>query len=95
MITSGRNIFTLIFCWKKLFCFAMITVYEQMVIQLWYKFLSEIIRGLAWDAGAIARQGGQQEPKGTEDHIKQIFIIPFPNHVLLILLGTGFALIRE
>ena len=63
-----------------------------MVIQLWHKFLSEIIRELAWNAGAIARQGGQQERKGTEDHIQQI---PFPNHVLHILLGTGFLLIRE
>ena len=47
------------------------------------------------DAGTIAGQGGQQEQKGTEDHIQQIFIILFPNHVLLMLLGTGFVLIRE
>ena len=47
------------------------------------------------DAEAIAGQGGQQEWKGTEDHIQQIFIILFPNHVLLILLCTGFVLIRE
>ena len=40
-------------------------------------------------------KGGQQERKGTEDHIQQIFIILFPNHVLLILLGTAFVLIRE
>ena len=47
------------------------------------------------DARAIAGQGGQQERKGTEDHIQQIFIILYLNHVLLILLGTGFVLIRE
>ena len=47
------------------------------------------------DAGAIAGKGGQQEQKGTADHIQQIFIIFFPYHVLLILLGTGFVLIRE
>ena len=47
------------------------------------------------DAGAIAGQGGQQERKGTEDHIQQIFIILFPNHALLIFLGSGFVLIRE
>ena len=44
---------------------------------------------------AIARQGGQQERKGTEDHIQQIFTILLPNHVLLTLLGAGFVLIRE
>ena len=47
------------------------------------------------DAGAIAGRGGQQEQKGTEEHIQQIFIILSPNHVLLILLGTGVVLIRE
>ena len=47
------------------------------------------------DARAIAGQGGQQGRKGTEDHIQQIIIILFPNHVLLILLGTGFVLIKE
>ena len=47
------------------------------------------------DAGAKAGQGGQKERKGTEDHIQQIFIILFPNHVLLILLGTDFPLIRK
>ena len=44
---------------------------------------------------AIAGQGGPTGTKGAEDHIQQIFIILFPNHVLLILLGTGFVLIRE
>ena len=47
------------------------------------------------DTGVISGQGGQQEWKGTEDLIHQIFIILFPNHVLLIFLGTGFVLIRE
>ena len=47
------------------------------------------------DAGAIAGQGGQQERKGNEDHIQQIFVILFPKHALLILLSTGFVLIRE
>ena len=47
------------------------------------------------DTRRIAGQGGQLERKGTEDHIQQIFIILFPNHVLLILLRTGFVLIRE
>ena len=47
-----------------------------------------------WDAGAIAGQGGQQKRKDTEDHIQQIFIILFPNHVLLLFLGPGFVLIR-
>ena len=37
----------------------------------------------------------QQERKGTEHHIQQIFIILFPNHVLLILLGTDFVLLKE
>ena len=41
------------------------------------------------------QQGGQQEGKGTEDYIQQIFIILFPKHELLILLSTGFVLIRE
>ena len=47
------------------------------------------------DAVAIAGQGGQQERKGTENHIQQIFIILFSNRISLILLGTGFVLIRE
>ena len=47
------------------------------------------------DAGAIVGQGGQQERKGTEGYIQQIFIILFPKHELFILLGTGFVLIRE
>ena len=42
-----------------------------------------------------SRARGPQEQKGTEDHIQQIFIVLFPNHVLLIFLGTGFVLIRE
>ena len=50
---------------------------------------------LTRDAGAIAGKGGQQERKGTEDHIQQIFIILLSNHVLLLFLGTGFVLIRE
>ena len=40
-------------------------------------------------AGAIAGQGGRQERKGTEDHIQQIFIILFLNHIFLMLLSTG------
>ena len=47
------------------------------------------------DARPIAGQGGLQEQKGTEDHIQQICIIVFSNHVLLILLGTDFVLKRE
>ena len=47
------------------------------------------LRALNRDAGAIAGRGGQQKRKGAEDHIQQIFIILFPNHVLIILLGTG------
>ena len=47
------------------------------------------------DTGAIAGQGGQQERKGTENHIQQIFIVLFPKHELLILLSTVFVLIRE
>ena len=40
-------------------------------------------------------RGGLKERKGTEDHIQQIFIILFLNHVLLILLGTSSVLIRK
>ena len=58
-------------------------------------YLKKFFHILRRDAVAIAGQGGQQERKGTEDHIQQIFIILFPNHVLLILLCTGFVLIRE
>ena len=47
------------------------------------------------DAGAIAGQGGSTRTKGTGDYIQQIFIILFPNHVLLILLGIDFVLIRR
>ena len=58
----------------------------------WTVFIQEM---KTRDAEAIAGQGGQQERKGTEDHIHQIFIILFPNHILLIFLGTGFVLTRE
>ena len=47
------------------------------------------------DPRSNGRAGGQQERKCTEDHIQQIFIILFLNHVLFIFLSTGFALIRE
>ena len=43
----------------------------------------------------MAGQLGQQERKGIEDHIQQIFIILFPNHILLILLGTEIHLSQE
>ena len=55
------------------------------------QFLLSILHVIR-DAGALARQGGQQERKGTEDHIQQIFIILFPNYVLLVFLGTGFSI---
>ena len=52
--------------------------------------------GIARDAGAIAVQGGPTgNEKTLEGHIQEIFIVLFPNHVLLILLGTDFVLIRE
>ena len=65
-----------------------------MMSRIWKVIIGKATN-LNRDAGAIAGQGGQQEQKGTADHIQQIFIILFPNHVLLILLGTGFVLIRE